>query len=472
MPRPREKNQITPYSPKSPLPSQKRFHEALNETASQYVLYMGGVGCGKTLAAVVQGVHCSLEWPGNVGVVGRLYATDLESSTKQAYIDYLEEKGIRYEEVKSERLIKIYNPTVKPSLIYFWPLEESARLGSKEIGWGHIEEASELKDDQAFIRLKHRLRYHWEMPPLNVHAIRQKMVLRPRMEYKRMIFLTANPPTEDHWLAKWFPEPEMIADGKGKLEEGHFLIQANSWENKDHLPKNYIENLEATMPQSWVDVYINGKYGFLAKGSPVYQDFSESLHVGKLDWNRHLPILRSWDFGRTHPCVVWGQIDNNGRWFILKEYMASDMILQNFIPVIIARSNEWFPGAFFKDCCDIAGSQTNDKSDKTSIQILQENGVNPSTRKCVRAIRGPDITRVQKALKTLIGGKPALMVDESCILVKRGLAGGYQTQDGENPMEDGFYEHPMDCVKYMAANFLESQNVRDARDIEIVGPRW
>lgn len=477
MPRPREKDVIGTYSP---LPTQKKFHDALNNTDCQFVLYMGGVGCGKTRAAVAQGVHCSLEWPGNVGVVGRLYATDLESSTKAAYIDYLEKYGIPFEEVKSERLIKIFNPTVKPSLVYFWPLEESARLGSKEIGWVHIEEAAELRDDQAFVRLKHRLRYNWEMPKLNLHAIRQKIVLRQRAPYKRMMFLTANPPNEDHWLANWFPEEEMVAEGKRQAVPGHLLIQANSYENRKNLPEGYIENLEQTMPDSWKRVYLLGKYGFLATGDPVYQGFKEGFHTGKLDWNRHLPVYRSWDFGRHHPAVVWSQIDNNGRWFILREYMGTDIILPDFINVIKARSAEWFPRAHFQDCCDIAGSQVNDKTEKTSIQMLEEAGIQPVARRSSPKVGGPDITKVQAMLSKLINGKPALMVDESCITIIRGFSGGYYIEkpaDGRQmgdvePKKEGFYEHLMDCVRYTAANFLESERVKASRGIEIAGPRW
>jgi hypothetical protein len=474
---------ITPYAP---LPTQKRFHEALMGTGEyaeckgyQYVLYMGGYGSGKTKAAVAQGVECSLEWPGNIGVVGRLYATDLETSTKQAYLDYMDEREIPYDEVKSEKLIKIYNPTTKPSKIYFWPLEESARLGSKEIGWAHIEEAQELKDDQAFMRLKSRLRYPWKMPPPSSATVRNKVPYQKvRAPYRRMLFLTANPPNEDHWLAKNFPEPEMVAEGTRKLAPGHLLLQCNSMENKANLPEGYIENLMDGMPPSWVEVYIKGKYGFLATGSPVYQGFDEELHVKKLDWNRYRDVIRAWDFGRTHPCVVWSQIDQNGRWFVLRELMETNKILEDFIPLVKARSAEWFPGAHFTDCCDIAGTQGNDKSDRTSIQMLEDSGIHPRFRKCSRAVLGPDISRVQKMITKLIPDgvgktKPALLVDESCVLVKRGLAGGYQiAKDGINPAEDGFYEHAMDCVKYTAANFIESESVQAARNIQIEGPRW
>jgi hypothetical protein len=158
--------------------------------------------------------------------------------------------------------------------------------------------------------------------------------------------------------------------------------------------------------------------------------------------------------------------------------METDKLLEDFIPIVKSRSAEWFPEARFTDCCDIAGSQTNDKSDRTSIQMLEDAGIHPRFRKCSRAVLGPDISRVQKMITKLIPdgtgkSKPALLVDESCVLVKRGLAGGYQIgKDGINPSEDAFYEHPMDCVKYTAANFLESESVMAARNITIEGPRW
>jgi hypothetical protein len=293
-----------------------------------------------------------------------------------------------------------------------------------------------------------------------------------------MGFLTANPPNEDHWLADYFPEPEMVEDKKKELRREHLLIQVNSHENKKNLPPGYLESRERDMPPSWRRVYILGKYGFLRTGKPVYQDFDEEFHTADLDWNRYQPVLRSWDFGRTHPCVVWGQIDNNGRLFVLRVLMESDLILEKFIPMVLAKSAEWFPNARFEDCCDIAGSQTNDKSDKTSIQMLRESGIEPRYRKCSRAINGPDISRVQTLIRktSTVGGKakPYLMVDKQAGgIVSRGLSGGYQVgKDGQHPEEDGYYEHPMDCLKYMAANFLEPESVKAARDIQIEGPRW
>jgi hypothetical protein len=490
-----EQREIGTYEPGA---TQQKFHDALNGTGEfsdvrqyyagkdpvtgeeiwwpgyKHVCLMGGIGSGKTWAAIAQGVHCSLEWPGNIGVVARRYASDLETTVKKMYFRYMDEFGIPYEEHKQSRLVKIFTPTTKYSEVYFWGLDESERIGSNEIGWYHLEEASDLPDGDAFRRLGDRLRFPWKMPPLSAAAIRQKVKMRPRAPYRRMGFVTANPPDEDHWLADHFPEPEMIADGKHKLPQEHILFQVNSYENEKNLPPGYLQSREANMPPSWRRVYIMGKYGYLRTGKPVYQGFEESVHApGKLAYNQYTPVIRAWDFGRTHPCVVWSQIDNNGRWFILKCLMESDMILENFIPIVLARSAEWFPNASFKDCCDIAGSQTNDKSDKTSIQMLRESGIDPLARRCSRAIDGPDITRVQKMINKLVNGKPALMVDEDCGIIKRGLGGGYQVgKDGKHPAEDGFYEHPMDCIKYTAANFLESESVMAARNIQIEGPRW
>src|SRR5215469_5524065 len=58
------------------LPSQRAFIFA----PERFSVLTGGMGCGKTRAAIIKGLILSHIFPGNHGMVGRFHASDLEDS--------------------------------------------------------------------------------------------------------------------------------------------------------------------------------------------------------------------------------------------------------------------------------------------------------------------------------------------------------------------------------------------------------
>lgn len=427
-----------------PTPKQQEFHKALQKY--KYVCFMGGFGSGKTKAGAWQSIDLALKYPGNRILVGRATYRELQDSTKAQYIQELIEHEIPFEERKSEEKI-IITPT--RSELLFRSLDDIFKLQSLEIGAFHIDEASEV-EEEFFKTLKGRLR----------------LSTVPR----RVGYLTTNPPDVTHWLYKYFVSEK---------NDEHYIVHSSIYDNP-YLPEDYIKNLEQEYANdaSWRRRFIEGQFGFLAEGEPVYGAFNEKVHVAELNWNRYLPVYRTWDFGFHHPAVVWSQVDNDGRWYVLREDLGSSVSLREYADHIIRKSNEYFPGAQFIDFCDPAGTQVNDKSELTSVQILQsEFKIYPSFRRS-RIEEGIDLIR--KKLITLIGDKPALMIDKSCKIIHDAFEGGYhyaevkegQDSDKIQPFKDGYYEHLMDCIRYTAINIFDTVGVQRSRNIRFGGPEW
>jgi PBSX family phage terminase large subunit len=407
------------------LPTQERFHLS----PKKYRLYRGGLGSGKTLAGCHEALRLSLQYPGNFGVIARKTYQELEDSTMRTF----------FEHVCPQEIIRFFNKQSKHlwlfngSEIVFRSLDTPEKFRSDEFGWWYIDEASEA-DEDAFKYLMGRLR-------------------RPGIE-RLCGFLTTNPVNVTHWIYKWF----VTNRNKDEFEEFH----APTYENKLHLPENYIESLEKNYPPNWAKKYLNGDWGFTEGGSPVFTNFREDLHVRDLRYLTEMPIYVGLDFGFRRPAAVFSQIDEKDRWIILKELLPENITVHDFAKQIIQIQNKDFPLASrFIYYGDPAGNQTSDKSEKTSVEILREHEINVYSRKSSPTAR---IEIIQKRLQTWHEDSPSLLINKSgCSFLIDALAGGYHFMDRNNkqveePEKDGLYDHVIDALGYISVNMFAVKN--------------
>ncbi len=114
----------------------------------------------------------------------------------------------------------------------------------------------------------------------------------------------------------------------------------------------------------------------------VYEEFT-AQHIAKVAYNPDLEVLRSWDFGYHTPAVLALQRDEWGRVVVLKEWVGQRVVLKKFAQQVKDESIALFgANARFRDVCDPAGHQHNDKSEDTSIEILKHMGIEPVGVRC------------------------------------------------------------------------------------------
>ncbi len=222
----------------------------------------------------------------------------------------------------------------------------------------------------------------------------------------------------------------------------------------------------------------------VASGKPFYSGFRENLHVRELKYNPAAPIYRAWDFGWHHPACSWNQCINN-RWYILAELMGNSITIDRFGQEVKLASRELFPDGIFSDIDfgDPAGNQKNDKSERTSVEILAAMGINVVSKISTYRERKEII---EKKLLTLnpSDGLPELLIDSSCKIIRDGFLGGYHYPeyiDGrqfnskvmEVPYRDSYYEHLMNTVEYFAVNMFTGAESRQSNaeiTVRTVGP--
>ena len=411
---------LTSYEP---LPKQAEFHQAKNK----YRCFVGGFGSGKTKAGVWEAIQLCLEEPGNIGLIARKTYQELTDTTWHTLLDELPEE-IVYTYYKKQLRIIFRNG----SQIIGRSLDDPKKYASLNLGFFYIDEGIEATEHD-FLTLCGRLR----LDKIKHHCG----------------FITTNPPTVDHWIYKYFVE---------KNDPNYKLIRSSTYENY-FLPKDYVENLKKEYPESWIKRYLEGEFGYILQGEPVFPSFKETLHIDDtLRYNPTKYLIRGWDFGWHHPAVVFLQLQEDYI-AVLDEVMGDKIYLHDFASYITEYTNSVYPNAITKDYCDPSGSAKSDKSERTSVDILRSYNIYPIYK---RSEVLETVETINRLLTTLAkDGKPMLRFSPKCKTLIQAMLGGYCYQKKENkiepiPMKDGYYEHLVDALRYIVANLFTTQNER------------
>ena len=201
----------------------------------------------------------------------------------------------------------------------------------------------------------------------------------------------------------------------------------------------------------------------VSAGKPFYGGFIRGLHTRKIEVISGKELLLGWDYGYHFPCCVISQIEPKGRWNILDCLIGQDELIDSFGERVKAYLNINYKDFSLVHYGDPAGEQESDKSKKSSAQILEDLGIKiksvPSNTNQANYDARKSI--IEKKLKTLIDGIPALTINDipATQIIIEAFEGGWHypeaNRDGfveENPVKEGYYEHPMNGLEYIAVN--------------------
>jgi hypothetical protein len=287
------------------------------------------------------------------------------------------------------------------------------------------------------------------------------------------VIMDTNPPDDDSWWYKLFEETKPDNAAIFKQPSGR---SAES-ENKPYLPANYYENLVMGADPDFIRVYVDGQYGYVRDGKPVYPEYNDNIHCADVEPVPGVVISRGWDFGLT-PACVFTQIHPDGRWLIFDELVADDLGIDTFSDSVLLHCAQKYPDFKFEDYGDPAGSQRSamsaDKDEKTCFDILRGKGIKIQPSEQNLTIR---IESVKKPLNTLTRGKAQLQVHSRCKQVRKGFQGRYQykrvkvggAQERFHDVPDkNDYSHPHDAVQYAAVKaFGSAVRARTQKHVEL-----
>ena len=256
------------------------------------------------------------------------------------------------------------------------------------------------------------------------------------------VVMDTNPPDSDHWFYRMFEEKRPLGWSIFRQPSG----RAEEAENLDNLPKGYYDRLMAGKDDEWIRVFVDGQYGFITEGRPVYPEFRDELHISKykLEPLEGDLIYVGIDFGLT-PAAVFGQRDILGRWRWIHELVTEDMGAVRFSELLLAEMQRHFPGYEFQVYGDPAGEQRSQVDERTPFQILRAKELN------VRPAPSNDFTlrreSVAQSMSRLIDGVPGLQISHKCTMLRKGMGGGYNYKQVQVSGDDRFHDKP-DKNKY------------------------
>jgi hypothetical protein len=273
------------------------------------------------------------------------------------------------------------------------------------------------------------------------------------------IIMDTNPPDDDSWWFKLFEEP---ADGENPGSVEIFKQPSGRSPDAENLPNlspTYYQNLMAGSDPDFVRVYVDGLYGYVKDGKPVYPEYNDSMHCAEVEPVKGVTIKRGWDFGLT-PACIFTQVLPDGRWIVFEELCGEDVGISTFADCVIRLCSERFPGHTFEDYGDPAGQQrsamTADKDEKTCFDILAGKGIRIEAAQQNLTIR---LESVRKPLNTLRGGKPQFQIHPRCTVLRKGFLGRYQyrrvkvagsAERYHDEPEKNAYSHSHDGLQYVA----------------------
>lgn len=282
----------------------------------------------------------------------------------------------------------------------------------------------------------------------------------------------SNPGNEDDWWYDWLdveqigtrPTNMAFYQQPGGFEEGA--------ENLENLPgeRDYYTNLVEGKSEEWVAQFVNVRWGFSLRGTPVYKAFRHALHVAQepIAYNPRLPLVIGFDAGLT-PSAILGQQDVTGRMLVLDELISESMGARRFCrDLLIPLLNRRFLDAEVEVVGDPAFSQRAQTDEKTVKEILEQElkvKVRPAPTNALTARIGA----VEDFLTRLTDAGPALLIDPRCLTLIRGFSSGYhfavnrKGHRADSP-DKNRYSHPHDANQYLCLAFSQMERATKRRE--------
>lgn len=267
----------------------------------------------------------------------------------------------------------------------------------------------------------------------------------------RYILADTNAPDEDNWYFKaaeegeigdelgrfpwrFYRQPPAVFEvkeaDKRRFHKTELMRAAGRWwrinpeaENLDNLIDGYYFQQLQNKSLDWIKRYLQADYTFVVEGRPVVPEYNDTAMCHPLEPLPGIALEAGIDLGLTPACAI-GQRSPRGAWRILRELVAEDMGINRFAELLNGFIASEFPGLELdKLYMDPAGVIREEVYESTALKNLREHGFNvvagPSN--------DPQIKRDTLALpmNRFIDGMPGFLIDPSCKILRKGLAGGW-----------------------------------------------
>ncbi len=478
------------------LPSQtlKIFHE----DSSKVRIVMGAFGSGKTTAMIAEMVLKAIKMPVcKDGVrrcrwlVIRNTYNDLKRTCVKSVDDWLMGLGESPYVYQQSPMVRRYNFTDETGKIeleiHFLSIDSEKQLRqlkSFETTNVWLSEVSEL--EEAVLKFVVGRIGRYPMPEL----LQSK-------SYWCGVIAETNAPSERHWLPILEKNAKLLVDNNYQIyrvEHSYILKdkenviattifhqppaliqnETKQWransaaENVTHLEGGY-QYYFNMIPngEEYIRVYVQGKYGTVQAGYPVYARYNDDIHSSlKVDIAPNMPLIYGIDFGAVAPAIVVCQWVL-GQLRVLKEFCGdhiyiADLVREEFLPWLDKYAPRT-PDVYKK--INAYGRYDPAQTDRGFEQLQQFN-------LDIRMAKTNKIEARIAAVTELLGrissnGQPGIVISRSeCKNLRSGFNGQYVLEQSrmhgevtykDTPRKNHPYSDIQDALQYVALEFVRTE---------------
>lgn len=307
--------------------------------------------------------------------------------------------------------------------------------------------------------------------------------------FPHQLIFSPNPPNVTHWLAAQFPVDNSIPGRR------HYAVSIHH--NAHNLPAELLESALRAYPPDHAKYrsVICGQRGVNVTGVPVYKGaFKRPIHVGSLSYDPAQALLVAIDFGKHHPCAVFGQRPYHGGLTVLGGLLGKDVFLDDFLPMVKRAIADWFGpcASGIQVSCDPAGSRENSQGTRyNGVDLIRAAGFSPSWRDNANApdVRAGVIETLASHMRRRTPAGEAFQVSDDPAhwqlvdadgsrhepFLADALEAGYVWDEHmvsvgnkqiRKPKKDGWFEHGMNSLEYLELTFGADRPTAEAAEIK------
>lgn len=466
-------SRIKHYYPPGPIAA------AFHKSTAFIRAIMGPVGSGKSTTCVAEALRLSAIQPPQYdgvrrsrGVVIRNTYPDLEQTTVPTWLMWSPEEHNKMN--WGSPLIQHVQTKDLDMEVIFLALdrdEDVRKLMSMEVTWAWVNESRYIP--KAVVDALTGRVGRW--PPVSEGGCTQPSIL-----------CDTNPPDSEHWHYKLAEHADEDMERSIEVARLELVKMGALWpdqplfeffrqpgglssdaENILNLRKGYYHFISAGKSEDWTKVYVDGEYGFVVEGRPVYPMYRDSTHTAKqkLQPIPGNPLMLGVDLGLTPACVI-GQKLADGRWRILDEFCAVDCGLVRFAESLGSYLETTYPGY------DIGGGwldpagRGRDTEERTAQDIFKAHIKCPWHYAQTNDFQ-PRREVIVSVLNRMVDGQPGIEISPDCKLLREGAISKYhfkqmRSANGadfhEIPVKNG-HSHPHEALQYLIMGGGEYQVV-------------
>ena len=289
------------------------------------------------------------------------------------------------------------------------------------------------------------------------------------------IILDTNPPDDD---SEWYDFFEVLKPSNAAIfkqpsglgDKAENLPALDGWDDGE--PGRYYTDLEQGKSKMYTRVYLEGKYGSLHDGQPIYSEYNDEIHLAPADYkpNPSLPVIIGWDYGLT-PAAIFMQITPRGVLHVFDEMYTKRMGIKTFTEEVDQFLVLNYPDCdIFEEYGDPAGNDGAETDLRTCRDIQRELGHNVKDGAQDLFSR---IESVKWFLNRNVDGLAGFQLSPRCIMLRKGFNGGYRFRRRqvsydvryEEKPDKNKYSHTHDALQYPCTR-ISGRAKKDQRERE------